>query len=309
MNSILETIMSADFIFSMIRISTPIIFASLAALITKKAGIINLAIDGMMLIGALVGVVVSALTQSTILGVAAAILSGLFFAYGLGFFAIKMQTNMRLAGIALNMFAIGGTIFALYLVSGNKGVSTSLASTTVPTINIPFIENIPFLGEILSGHNLLTYLAFLAVVGIHVLVYRTKTGLRIRSVGENPDLAESVGLSVDKIQLNALLLSGVLSSLAGVYLSMGHVSWFAREMTAGRGFIGIAAMNVGNATPIGSLLASLLFGFAESLSNQLQSLSFPVEFIQMTPFVFAIVGLVVFSIIREKREQKVTKSE
>lgn len=293
----------------MVRISTPLIFAALAALITRKAGIINLAIEATMLIGALTAVVVSAWTQSAIAGVIAAIVSGLIVTYVLGFFAIKLQTNMRLACIAMNMFAVGGTIFALYLITGNKGVSTSLLSKTIPAIHIPILQDIPIVGEILSGHNLLTYVAFFSVFLMQVLLYRTKIGLRIRSIGENEHLAESVGLSVDRIRMISLLMSGVLGALAGVYLSMGYVSWFARDMAAGRGFIGIAAMYLGNATPLGSLLASLLFGFAESLANQLQALSLPIEFIQMTPYIFAIVGLVVFSVLRQQKEKKVIKDE
>ena len=304
-----ELIFSTAFLFSMLRISTPLIFASLAALVTRKAGITNIAIEGTMLISALTGVVVSAMTQSALVGVLLAVVMGLGVALILGYFALKLKTDMFLAGIAMNMFASGGTVLALYIASGDKGISTGLLSKTLPNVTLPIIADIPFVGAVLSGHNLMTYLALLSVVAVQLLMFKTKIGLRIRSVGENEHLAESVGLSVDKIRLIALLISGALSALAGAYLSMGYVSWFNRDMTAGRGFIGLSAMNLGNATPIGSFLASLLFGFAEALTNRLQALSIPVEFVAMTPYVIAIIGLVVFSVIRERQEKKVQKHD
>lgn len=308
MDGIIGIIFSTGFLFSMLRISTPLVFAALAGLITKKAGITNLAIEGTMLIGALTGVVVSALTKSALVGVIAAVAVGLAVSYVLAFFSLTMKTDMYLASLAMNMFASGGTVFALFLISGDKGNSTNLVSMTLPALQIPLLKDIPVLGQILSGHNLFTYLAILSVFGVNVFMYRTRLGLRIRSVGENEHLAESVGLSVYRIRMVSLLVSGVFASLAGVYLSMGYVKWFARDMSAGRGFIGISAMNLGNVTPLGSFFASLLFGFAESLTNQLQALNVPVEFIQMTPYLIAIVSLVIFSVMRDKRESRVTKN-
>lgn len=304
MNNIMELISSSSFLFSIIRVSTPITFAALAALITRRAGITNLAIEGTMLISALTGVLVSASTGSALIGFLGAILAGILVSLMIGFFSIKLETDIYLASLAINMMAAGGTVFVLFLASGDKGVSTSLASKVLPSIELPIIKNIPFIKDVLSGHNLLTYVSFLAVIAIYILLYKTSTGLRIRSVGENPHSAESVGVSVAKVKIIALVISGILASFGGSYLSMGYVSWFAREMTAGRGFIGISAMNLGNASPIGSFFASLLFGFAESLSMVLQSLKIPVEFVQMMPYLITILGLIVFSIIREKTEEK-----
>ncbi len=305
MQQLLSIVFSTDFLFSMIRISTPLIFAALAALISRKAGIINLAIESSMLSGALAAVVFSALTQNAVMGVVFAIVVGVIMTLILGFFTIYMQTNLRLACVALNLLDSGGTVLVLFLLTGNKGVSTTLESMVIPNINIPIIESIPILGAVVSGHNALTYFAFLCVWFIHILLYRTKLGLRIRSVGENEDLAASVGLSVKKIKLTALLISGAFGAIGGAYLSMGYVSWFAREMSAGRGVIGVAAMYLGNATPVGAMLAAMLFGFAEAVGNQLQALSIPVEFIQMTPYIFSIVGLVLFSIARDRKENKI----
>ncbi len=309
MENIINIILTPNFLFSIIRVSTPIIFASLAALVTKKAGITNLAIEGMMLISALTGVIISALTQNAYVGLICAVCSAVLIAGVMSFFTLKMQTDIYLTSIAINMIASGGTVFVMFMVCGDKGASTSLQSLTLPIINIPIIASIPFIGQVVSGHHLLTYVAWIAVAVMYVVMYKTATGLRIRSVGENPHAAESVGISVFKVRVIALVISSILASLGGVYLSMGYVSWFARDMVAGRGFIGISAMNLGNASAIGSFLASLVFGFADALSMVLQSLKVPAEFVQMLPYVITIVSLVVSSIIREKKEQKAKKGE
>lgn len=303
MDNLLSLITDTSFLFSIIRVSTPITFAALASLMTKKAGITNIAVEGIMLIAALTGVLVSASTTSAALGLLGAIISGIVISLILGFFAIKWDTDMYLAGIATNIMATGGTVFVLFMASGDKGVSTSLASKSLPNIELPLIGDLPVIGEILSGHNILTYVSFIAVILVYVLLYKTATGLRIRSVGENPKSAESVGVSVDKIKMISLVLSGILSAIGGSYLSMGYVSWFARGMTAGRGYIGMSAMNLGNATPIGTFLGSLLFGFAEALSMAMQSLKIPVEFVQMMPYLITILGLIFFSIIRDRKEK------
>ena len=303
MDNLLSLITDTSFLFSIIRVSTPITFAALASLMTKKAGITNIAVEGIMLIAALTGVLVSASTTSAALGLLGAIISGIVISLILGFFAIKWDTDMYLAGIATNIMATGGTVFVLFMASGDKGVSTSLASNSLPNIELPLIGDLPVIGEILSGHNILTYVSFIAVILVYVLLYKTATGLRIRSVGENPKSAESVGVSVDKIKMISLVLSGILSAIGGSYLSMGYVSWFARGMTAGRGYIGMSAMNLGNASPIGTFLGSLLFGFAEALSMAMQSLKIPVEFVQMMPYLITILGLIFFSIIRDRKEK------
>lgn len=304
MDNLFSLITNTSFLFSIIRVSTPLTFAALASLMTKKAGITNIAVEGIMLIAALAGVLVSAGTESALLGLLGAIVSGIIISLILGFFAIKWDADMYLAGIATNIMATGGTVFVLFMASGDKGVSTSLPSKVLPNIDLPIIKSIPVLGEVLSGHNILTYVSFLAVVVVYILLNRTATGLRIRSVGENPKSAESVGVSVDKIKMISLVLSGILSAIGGAYLSMGYVSWFARGMTAGRGYIGMSAMNLGNATPIGTFMGSLLFGFAEALSMTMQSLKIPVEFVQMMPYLITILGLIFFSVIRDRREKK-----
>lgn len=307
MNSLLNVIFTTDFAFSLLRVTTPILFAALGALISNRAGIINIGMEGIMLVSALAGVIVSAYTQSAWVGLLGAVLSGTLIAGILAFFTLKFKTHIILGGVAINMFASGGTVFILYLLSGDKGSSTSLASKVLPSVQIPLIKDIPVLGPILSGHHILTYVSILAVLAVYYLLNRTPLGLRIRSVGENPHAAQSVGVSVVKIQYTALLLSGFFASLGGAYMSMGYLSLFTRDMIAGRGWIAIAAESMGRSTTIGTALTSLLFGAADALSNALQVLKIPAELIATLPYVATVIGLLIYAISETRKKNKKVK--
>jgi general nucleoside transport system permease protein len=300
MNSFLDVILTTDFAFSVLRVTTPILFAALGALISSRAGIINIGMEGSMLVAALTGVVVSAYTGSAWIGLLGAVLSGILLSAILAYFTLKIKTDIILGGIAINMFASGGTIFILYLLSGDKGASTSLASKSLPSIHIPILKDIPVLGDILSGHNVLTYISILSVFIVFYLLKRTPLGLRIRSVGENPHAAQSVGVSVYKVQYTSLLLSGLFAGLGGAYMSMGYLSMFTRDMIAGRGWIAIAAEAMGRGSTMGTTATAFLFGAADALSNAFQVLKIPAELIFTIPYVATVIGLLVFS-IRETR--------
>ncbi len=291
MNEILKGILTPAFVYSIIRVTTPILFAALGALITDLAGVINIALEGIMLTAAFFGVLVSAFTQNMWLGLLAGVLSGVGIALILGYFSLNLKTDLILAGIAINLLASGGTIFLLYIFAGDKGTSSSLKSLVLPNINIPILKDIPILGPMFSGHHILTYIAIISVVIVHYFLYHTPLGLRLRAVGENPDAADSVGISVIKIKYIALMLSGIFAGLGGVHLSMGYVSWFARDMTSGRGFIALAAETLGGRTAIGTTLGSLVFGAADALSYSLQAFRMPSEFAQSFPFIITILAL------------------
>jgi len=305
MSAFFDIIFSSHFGYSVLRVSTPILFAALGALISDKAGVINIALEGIMLMSALTGVIFSAITGSAFFGLFMAVLIGGFVGLSLGYFSLNLKTNVILAAVAINLIAIGGTVFVLYLVAGDKGISSSLASKVLPKIDIPGLKSIPGLGPIFSGHNVLTYLAFLSVLFIWFFLYKTPLGLRIRAVGENEHAADSVGISVVKTRYIALVISGALAGFGGAYMSMGYVSWFSRDMTAGRGFIALAAEAMGGATPIGCMLTSLLFGFFDALSNSLQSLKIPYEFVSMLPYVATVVGLVLYTIRKTEKIRRI----
>lgn len=308
MDKILAAIFSTSFAFSIIRVSTPLIFGAMAALVCNRGGMLHIAFEGVMLTAAFCGMLGSALSQSVIVGLICAILGGMLISMLLGYFHLVLNSDRTLTGIALNTFASAGTIFALYMLVQDKGVSNSLPSLTVPMVQIPIIKDIPVLGPIISGHNVLTYVAFLVVVGVYFLIFRTPLGLRIRTVGENPDAAASVGISVNKIRFITLAISAVIASLGGAYMSMGYLSWFARDMIAGRGFMSIAAQNLGGALPIPTLLASLGFGAVNALANVLQTLNMPSEIIQSVPYVATLFGLGIFGYAGKRGESKKQKA-
>ncbi len=311
MSELFEIIFSVTFGYAVLRVTTPILFAALGALISDKAGVINIALEGIMLTSALTGVIVSAWTGSAWIGLLVAVIIGACVGLLLAYFSLNLKTDIILSGIALNLMAGGGTIFVLYAVAKNKGVSSSLSSKVLPKIDIPYLDQIPILGDIFSGHNVLTYFAFIAVILVFYVLYKTPLGLQIRAVGENEHAADSVGISVRKIKYIGLVLSGMLAGFGGAYMSMGYLSMINKNMTAGRGFIALAAEAMGGATPIGTMLSSLFFGFADALSINLQTstLNIPVQFIQMIPYIATLFGLAIYSSSKNSRIKKVKKKK
>lgn len=304
MEQILSIIFTQNFAYSVIRLMTPILFASLAALIASRAGITNMALEGIMLFAALFGVLGSAYSGSAFVGLLAALIVAVSISLLLAFFKIKMKTDEILAAIAINLLASGATIFLLYVFAGDRGTSTSLNSKMLPFIDIPIIKDIPFIGGIISGHNILVYVSLISVAFLHYFLFKTPLGLRIRAVGGNKDAATSVGVSVEKTQYTALIISGILAGFAGAFMSMGYMGVFNRDMTAGRGYIALAAASVGGQSPIGALIASLLFGLFDALGNNLQVGILPAEFIYMIPYIMTIIAYSISSYRKLHRKKK-----
>ncbi len=309
MDPIIKSILSPKFVFATLRVMTPILYPAIGVAVSALAGSINIALEGIMLMSAFTGVMVSAYTGSLWLALIAGVLAGVGMGAILGYFHLNLKADIIIAAIALNMFASGISIFLLYVFTHDKGTSSSLKSLVFPSYQIPLLKNIPVLGPMLSGHNILTYLLFAAVVAYYYIIYKTPLGLRIRAVGQNPEAAESVGIDVNKIKLYSLLLSGFFGSFGGLYLSMGYVSWFSRDMTAGRGFIAIAAASLGGNLPLGTLLGSALFGFVNAFAIFIAPLKIPSEFIQSIPYVTTVIVLTVYSINKTRKEKAVIGSK
>ncbi|HBB28035.1 MAG TPA: ABC transporter permease [Clostridiales bacterium] len=301
-----DAVLSPEFFYSILRLTTPILFATLAATIAAKSGIINMALEGIMLFSALFGVIFSSIFGSSWMGLLITVLLGGIIGFILAFFVLKLKTDAIIAAIAINLVAAGGTVLLMLAFSGDRGNSASIASFQTPRVPIPFIENIPFLGDVLSNHNILTYLSLISVIVLHIVLYKTPLGLKIRAVGENKDAAESVGISSRKIQFIALILSCALASIGGFFLSGGYMTKFTTNMTAGRGYIALAASAMGGNTPIGGFLVSLLFGTAQALANAMQLASFPSEFAQMLPYLVTVVGLGIYSYRLMKKREKLS---
>lgn len=211
--NLLSLIVSTDFVYMWIRVATPIIFASLGAVICTKAGVVNLGLEGIMLISALAGVLGSAFGGNLVWGVLAGLLAAVAVSAVFAYFHLVLKANNVLCGTAVNTMATGLTVFVLQLATGEKGNSSSLKSFSFPNVDIPVIKDIPVIGTILSGHNALTYFALIMVAAIWFFLYKTPTGLRMRAVGENPDAASSVGQNVVKIQFLAIVLCGIMTGL------------------------------------------------------------------------------------------------
>ena len=304
MNDLMTFVLSPAFVNAIIRMSTPLIFVSMAAVLGAKANILCIAYEGMMLFAALGGVIGSALSQNLLVGMLCGVLAGSLIAGLFAYFVLVLKTKDMLVGLALNTLGSGGTIFALYIMSGQKASSISLNSLQFPVVNIPIIKDIPVLGDIVSGHNLLTYLAYLSVILVYLLLYKTPLGLRIRSVGESPDAAESVGTDVVRTRVIALMIGGVLASFGGMFMSMGDTPYFTRDMMNGRGFNAIAAQNLGAGHPLLTLLCSILFGAADAFGIALQTSRLPPQLASMVPYITTLVGLIIIGQARRKQEKK-----
>jgi simple sugar transport system permease protein len=295
MSPLLKSILSPEFGFAILRVMTPLLFPALGVAISSLSGATNIGLEGIMTVAACAGVLVSAFTHSLILSLAAGLAAGIGLAALLGYFHLKLKADIILAAIALNMFAAGISIVFLFLFTGDKGSTSSLKSQLFPAVQIPLLHSVPVLGPILSGHNVLTYGALVSVFLYWLITFKTPLGLRIRAVGQNPDAAQSVGINVNRTRMYALLLSGFFGALGGLYLCMGYLSWFARNITAGRGFIAIAAATLGGNMPLGTFLSSLLFGAVNALANYLAPLKVPSEFIQMIPYLATAVALAIYA--------------
>lgn len=304
MSDVLRSVFSTAFLFSVIRVATPLILASMGAVITSNAGITNIGIEGVMLVSALAGVFASAFGFGPWFGLLVSILTGVICSLAIGYVSMSLKTDSVLTCIAFNTMATGGTVYFMYAVVKDKGTTIALNSGKLPSIKIPFIKDIPVLGEILSNHNVISYLAILMVIVAYILLYKTPLGLRIRSAGKAPNALSSVGVSLLKTRYIALGISGVFGGMAGAFMSMGYVTWFSKNMTAGRGFIALAADAMGNSTPIGAALSSILFAVAEALSYSLQITTIPPELVQMLPYVVTIVGLIVYAARKSSVEKK-----
>ena len=300
-------IFNADYLFTVLRVMSPILFASLACMMFYKGGVDAIGTEGMMLMSALTGVIGAHYTQSALWGVVSGMLFGAMIGMLYVYMTNKMRANDILAGIAVNTFASGITVFVLYLLAGEKGSSQNLPSPTVPNIEIPLLKEIPFIGKILSGHSLLTYLGLLVVVLTYIFLYKTPIGLRIRAVGKNPGAASSVGINVVKTRYLSAGIAGALAGLGGVFMSMSYISTFTRDMIAGRGFIGMAAEGMGRGTPLGVLLASLLFGAVDSLAIRLQGLNLPARLVQAFPYLMTIIVITLYSYLDMKKKTRKQK--
>lgn len=297
------------FLADAIKMGTPLIFAALAALINRQAGMFNMGIEGIMLNSALGAVWGAHAAGNLWFGLLIGVLVGFISAMIIGFANLSGKTDLYLTCIAFNLMSSGGTVFVMYLLTGEKSTTSgAFRSYQIPNLDIPLIKDIPFIGRIISGQSILTYIAIIVTFLVWMLLYRTRTGLRIRSVGENPKAAESVGISVKKVSYISFAIAGLLAGFGGAYLSMSWVTFFMKNMVNGRGYIGLSAQNMANGNPLGSAIVSLLFGASDSFATTLKSqTNFPTEFLEMVPYLVTVLAIMVTSLWRIHKQRRIQK--
>ncbi len=276
---------------STFRFITPILLAALGGLICERVGVFNIALEGMMLTGAFFAVAGSYYAHNAFVGVLAAMLAGAVLSLLFAVLAVSLRGNMIVLGIALNLLVSGGTVFLLRAMFGVKGAFQDPQIKGLDKIVLGPVEGIPVLGPILSGHTWVVYASWALVVIVYIVLFRHRLGLRMRGVGEAPEAAETLGVNVTAMRYGAILVSGMLCGLAGAQLSLGQVTLFVENMSAGRGWIAVVAVMFGQAHPIGVFLASVLFGFADSIGFRLQGVGLPSQFTGMLPYVVTLVAL------------------
>lgn len=287
----------------MIAAATPIMLAALGGTLTYYAGIFNIAMEGMMLGGAFFAVLGSYYSGSWVVGILCAILGSILLALIFILFSVVLKMDEFITGIGLNLFALGATTYMLRQIFSVKGAFAGPGIVPVPRLDIPLIKEIPILGEILSGQNLIIYLTVLITIFINYLVFSTRFGLRLRAAGYNPSCLNTSGVPTARVQVWSLIMCGVLCGLAGAYLSLGYVTLFSENMSAGRGWISLAAVILVNGHPLGIALISLVFGFSDGLGLYLQKV-LPSQFTSMVPYIATLIALFIYSTRRKEREIK-----
>ena len=277
---------------STIRNSTPLIFAALGGMFSERSGVVNIGLEGLMLISAFAGVVGAHLTGSALVGLGFGLAAGLIFALIHALMCITFEADQIISGTAIILLALGGTGFLMVQIFGSGGTSPRVPG--FKEVPIPLLSDIPLIGPALFNQSLLVYLMYLLIPITWFVVFRTPFGLRLRATGEVPEAVDTAGVSVARMRYYGVALSGILAACGGVYLSMGILSAFTEGMTGGRGFIALAALIFGRWNPIGAAGAALLFGFATAVTFQAPQEVIPLEFIQMLPYILTIVALAAF---------------
>ncbi len=306
-SGLVTTLFNSNLWAGTLQSATPLALAAVGGVISERSGVVNIAMEGMMLTGAFFAVFFDVLAGNATVGLLAGILTGGIMAYIHAYTSIRLKADQIVSGMAINLLALGLTSYLLVSVYSANGTPTSCTPPThchygwvftIPDWSIPGLHAIPGLGPALFQQNPIVYLMLLIVILSHIFLFRTTLGLRIRAVGEHPRAADTAGINVQRLRYLAVILSGLLSGLAGAYLSLASAYGFSDNMTSGRGFIALAAMIFGKWTPFGAFGACVLFGFGQALYNTLQNTPGPLQdystLVSALPYVLTIVALAGF---------------
>lgn len=294
-------IFSVGLFQQMLRSATPVALAGMGGLMTEHAGIMNIGMDGMILMGAFTAVAVSVVTGSAWIGMAAAILVGMLVGLFFALFVVKFKSDEFIIGTALNILADGLTVFLLWALFGVRG--TLRTTEGMPTVDLGFIGKIPFVGEILSGNSLFVYLTWGLVFLMFMLVYRTPYGFWVRAAGEKPGTLSTAGISPDKVKWASSVLCGAFCGLAGAQLALGNVTMFSEGMSNSRGYVAFACVIFGGANPAKVYMAALMFGFFDALGYRLQEYNISPDLTAIIPYVITVV-MMVYVVVMSERKKK-----
>ncbi len=297
----IRSVLTLALIASSFRMATPIIFATMGGIFSSHTGIFNVAMEGFLLIGAFFAVYGSVQTGSPLGGMLFAIVSCLLASLIFAILHLELKANPIIVGLGMNIFAIGMTNYLLTALLDSTGVYKSNLIIGFTQIQIPVIETVPVLGDLVSGHFPLVYIAFLTVYVVYLILYKTPFGFHLRSVGEKIDAAESIGVNPKKMKYYGLLVSGLLCAFGGTFLSLSYLNLFGEGMVAGRGWLALAAINFGGMRPVPSMIGCLIFGFMDALAVRLQQFGLPSQVVLMLPYATTIIVLLVSAIIARKK--------
>ncbi|MBP8717869.1 MAG: ABC transporter permease [Candidatus Atribacteria bacterium] len=292
----IESILNADFLASAIRIAIPLMLAGLGGVFSERSGVINIGLEGMMLTSAFIAIAATNFSNNPWIGIICALMVGLLLGLIHAIVTVTFKANQIVSGVAINLFASGITVFLSWLWFQETQI---MAVERLPIWGFAIPQSgeasslIRSLIVIFAHHSPMVYLAFIIIILSHIIIFKTPFGLRLRSVGEYPQAADTLGVNVINMRYIAVMISGALAGLAGSFLSLEQAHFFVKEMSGGRGFIALAAMIFGKWTPLGTAGAALLFGIGEALAIRLQGIfTIPVQFINMVPYLLAIFVLV-----------------
>ncbi len=284
-----------DVLARVVRLATPITLGALAGLICERSGVVNIAIEGIMLFGAAIGFIVAIISGSTWLGVLAAMLTGALISALHALLSVSFKVDQIISGTVINLLAVGvtGYLRGAFIINYEQRYGAEITAQALPVLRIPGLSQIPVLGPIFFSHQPITYLMLILVFVVNVLLFRTVWGLRTRAIGEQPKAADTVGIQVNRMRFWNVVASGLIAGLAGAWFSLESTFRFDDVMTNGRGFIALAAMIFGKWTPLGAFGGALLFSSADALQIKIQGFNFglPRQFLQMLPYIVTLVVL------------------
>ena len=303
LESILKSIFSAGTFQQMLRSATPVALAALGGSLTEHAGIMNIGIDGMMVVGAFVAVLGSYFFGSWAMGLLFAVLAGLLLGLFYGLFVVKFKSDEFIIGVALNIFAGGLTVFLLRTIFGVKGAFSDPGIIPLPKLSVDWLENIPLVGPLLNNNTLLVYVSWVMVLLCWLFIYRTPAGFWLRAAGEHPKSLRAAGKSPEKMKYLASVLCGVFSAVAGAHLSLGYLTMFSENMSASKGYVAVACVIFGRSNPPLVFLAALLFGFIDALGTRLQSVGVDPTLTKIFPYVGTVLMMVLL-VLRDNAKKR-----